>query len=306
MAPVELLIAGAGSRGWTYADWAARHPEQARVVAVAEPRDAYRERLADAHGVPEERRFRDWREAAAAGKLADAAVIATLDREHPEPALAFAGLGYALLIEKPLAPTEAECERIVAAVESAGVVAAVAHVMRYTPYTRLLRQLLAGGAVGEIVSIDHLEPVGFWHQAHSFVRGNWRREDETGPMLLAKCCHDVDWLSYVIGRACEAVSSFGSLSHFRPPSARTARASAASRARSSRRARTRRASSTSSRPSAARPAGRSTSSPGRRPRRTSRRRCATAPTAAACGRATTTSSTTRSSRCATRAASRRA
>ena len=93
--------------------------------------------------------------------------------------------------------------------------AAVAHVMRYTPYTRLLRELLEGGAVGEIVSIDQLEPVGFWHQAHSFVRGNWRREDETGPMLLAKCCHDLDWLSYVIGRPCVAVSSFGSLSHFR-------------------------------------------------------------------------------------------
>jgi predicted dehydrogenase len=215
MAPVELLIAGCGSRGYTYADWAARHPEAARVVAVADPRDVYRERLGDAHGVPPERRFRDWREAAAAGKLADAVVVATLDREHLEPALEFAGQGYAMLIEKPLAPTEADCERIVAAVESAGVVAAVAHVMRYSPYTRLLRRVLADDAVGDIVSIDHLEPVGFWHQAHSFVRGNWRREDETGPMLLAKCCHDVDWLSFVIGRAPEAVSSFGSLSHFR-------------------------------------------------------------------------------------------
>ena len=213
---VSLLIVGAGTRGHTFAGWAGRHPEDARVVAVAEPRAAYRDRLGDDHGIPPERRFRDWREAAAAGRVADAAVVATLDREHVEPALALVAQGYALLIEKPLAPSVEECERIVAAVEQAGVVAAVAHVLRYTPYTRLLKRLLDGGAVGEIVSIDHVEPVGFWHQAHSYVRGNWRREDETGPMLLAKCCHDLDWLSFLLEDRCTAVSSFGSLMHLRP------------------------------------------------------------------------------------------
>ena len=212
---VSLLIVGAGSRGWTFADWARRHPDRARVVAVAEPREAYRDRLGAEHGIPPERRFAGWRDAAAAGRIADAVVIATLDREHTEPAIAFAGQGYATLIEKPLAPTEEECRQIVAATEDAGVVATVAHVLRYTPYTRLLRRLLDAGAVGDIVSIAHLEPVGFWHQAHSYVRGNWRREDETGPMLLAKCCHDLDWLSYLVGQRCAAVASFGSLAHFR-------------------------------------------------------------------------------------------
>jgi predicted dehydrogenase len=213
---VSLLIVGAGSRGATFAGWARRHPEAARVVAVAEPRAAYRDRLGDEHGIPPERRFRDWREAAAAGRIADAAVIATLDRDHTEPALALAAQGYGLLIEKPLAATEEECVRIADATAGAGIVAAVAHVLRYTRYTRRLKQLLDAGAVGEIVSIAHLEPVGFWHQAHSYVRGNWRREDETGPMVLAKCCHDLDWLGYLVGRPCAAVSSFGSLLHLRP------------------------------------------------------------------------------------------
>ena len=215
MAPVGLLIAGAGSRGSTYAGWAARHPDRARVVAVAEPRADRREALAGAHGIPPERRFASWQEAAAAGRVADAAVISTLDQQHAGPALAFAEQGYAVLIEKPLAVTERDCEAIVAAVERAGVVAAVAHVLRYRPYTRLIKGLLDAGAVGEIASVEHLEPVGFWHQAHSYVRGNWRREDEAGPMLLAKCCHDLDWLGYVIGRRCAAVSSFGSLTHLR-------------------------------------------------------------------------------------------
>jgi predicted dehydrogenase len=215
MAAVELLILGAGSRGAMFADWAARHPEAARVVAVAEPRAAYRDRVGDAHGIPAERRFTGWRDALEAGRMADAVVIATLDRDHLEPAVAFAELGCALLIEKPLAPTEAECLEIVDAVERTGVIATVAHVLRYTPYTRLVERLLAAGAVGDIVSIQHLEPVGFWHQAHSYVRGNWRREEETGPMLLAKCCHDLDWLGHLIGRPCTAVSSFGDLTHLR-------------------------------------------------------------------------------------------
>jgi predicted dehydrogenase len=216
MAPVTLLIAGAGSRGAMFAGWAARHPDRARVVAVAEPRAERRDALADEHGVPPERRFADWRAAAAEGRITDAAVIATLDRDHVEPVLALAELGYALLIEKPLAPTEAECEAIVDAVERTRVVAAVAHVLRYTAYTRLLRGLLHGGAAGELVSIEHLEPVGFWHHAHSYVRGNWRREDQAGPMLLAKCSHDLDWLGHVIGRRCTAVASFGGLGELRP------------------------------------------------------------------------------------------
>ena len=212
MAPVELLIAGGGSRGATFAGWAARHPERARVVAVAEPREDRREALADAHGVHPDLRFADWREAVGRRRpVADAAIVATLDREHTEPAIALAGQGYALLIEKPLATTEAECVAIAEATERAGVVAAVAHVLRYTPYTRLVRRLLDEGAVGEVVSVEHLEPVGFFHHAHSYVRGNWRREDEAGPMLLAKCCHDLDWLSHVVGRRAVAVSSFGSL-----------------------------------------------------------------------------------------------
>src|SRR5690349_6594191 len=216
MAPVELLIAGGGSRGAMFAGWAARHPERARVVAVAEPRADRREVLADAHGVPPDLCFADWRDALGNGRVADAAIVATLDREHTEPVLALAEQGYALLIEKPLATTEEECVRIVEEVEREGVDAAVAHVLRYTPYTRLVRRLLDEGAVGEVVSVEHLEPVGFWHQAHSYVRGNWRREDEAGPMLLAKSCHDLDWLSHIVGARCERVSSFGSLMALRP------------------------------------------------------------------------------------------
>ncbi len=214
MKPVKLLIVGGGSRGNTYAGYAAAFPEQAQVVGVAEPRDFYRQRLAQSHGIPEADVFRDWRDMAARGKFADAVIIATPDALHVEPALAFTELGYDILLEKPMAQNEADCLRIYQAVSAAGSIFAVCHVLRYTRYTQMLKEALDSGVIGEIVSVQHLEPVGYWHQAHSFVRGNWRNERQSSPMLLSKSCHDLDWLLYVIGGRCKAVSSFGNLKHF--------------------------------------------------------------------------------------------
>ncbi|MCB0109526.1 MAG: Gfo/Idh/MocA family oxidoreductase, partial [Caldilineaceae bacterium] len=185
------------------------------LVGVAEPREIPRMRLATEHDVAPENIFLDWKDAAAREKFADAVVITTQDAMHTEPAIAFAEKGYHLLLEKPMAPTANECRRIVDAVKANGVMLAVGHVMLYTDYTQALRKILDEGTIGEIVSIQHLEPVGYWHQAHSFVRGNWRNEAESSFMLLAKSCHDIDWLRYIMGERCQSVSSFGSLKHFR-------------------------------------------------------------------------------------------
>lgn len=212
--PVTLAVVGAGSRGSAYARCAAA--SGARVVAVAEPRRPRRERLASEHGLPPYATFRGWRELAARPRLSDAVLIATQDALHVQPAVAFADLGYHLLLEKPMATTEADCVRIVDAVEAAGVLGAVCHVLRYTPYTRAMKRLVDSGDVGEVVSVEHLEPVGWWHHAHSYVRGNWRREDESTFMLMAKSCHDLDWLAHLTGRRASRVSSFGGLHHFRP------------------------------------------------------------------------------------------
>jgi predicted dehydrogenase len=214
MAPVSVIVIGAGQRGTGYARWARRHPERASVVGVAEPHEVRRTRFAAEHGIPAEQTVAGWRELAGRGRLADAVLICTQDRMHAEPAEAFAALGYHVLLEKPMAPDEAACRRIVAAIERAGVMLAVGHVMRYTPYTRAVKEVVESGQLGDIMSVQHLEPVGFWHQAHSYVRGHWRRSDLATSMLMAKSCHDLDWLQHVLGRAPLRVASFGSLSHF--------------------------------------------------------------------------------------------
>ena len=97
----------------------------------------------------------------ACARFADAVLICTQDRMHVELAEAFAAAGYHILLEKPMAPDEAGCRRIAAAVEKAGVMLAVGDVMRYTPYTRAVRQVVGSGQLGDIMSVEHLEPVGF-------------------------------------------------------------------------------------------------------------------------------------------------
>jgi predicted dehydrogenase len=213
--PVKLLIIGAGSRGKTYARYAIEHPDVARVVGVAEPREFFRASMAEKNQVPAENVVEDWTELAARPKFADAVVIATSDALHMEPAIAFAKKGYAMLLEKPLAPDAESCQRIVEAALEQNIIFAVGHVMRYTQYTQRLKALVASGLIGDVVSVQHLEPVGYWHYAHSFVRGNWHNEAASSFMLLAKSCHDLDWLRYIIGQRCVQVSSFGSLKHFR-------------------------------------------------------------------------------------------
>jgi predicted dehydrogenase len=214
--PVTLAVVGAGNRGTTHGGWALANPDRARVVAVAEPRDVRRERFATGHGLSAESVVADWRELAGRGRVADAVLVCTQDAMHTEPAVAFAELGYHLLLEKPMATTEADCRRVVAAVERAGVILAVGHVLRYTPYTALVKRVVDAGRLGQVVTAQHLEPVGFQHQAHSYVRGAWRRQDAATFMLMAKSCHDLDWLAYVVGRPIRRVASFGALTHFRP------------------------------------------------------------------------------------------
>lgn len=216
MKSVKLCIIGAGDRGRTYANYIQEHPHGVQLVAVAEPRDFYRNLLATQHRIPEENVFTDWQQLAALDKkIADAVVIATQDTMHKAPVLALMEKGYDVLLEKPIAPTREECEQIVQAAISKQVIFSVGHVLRYTPYTQELKRMIDAGQIGEVISIQHLEPVGYDHFTHSFVRGHWRRENDSSFMLLSKSCHDLDWMHYIVGSKIKKVSSFGNLKYFK-------------------------------------------------------------------------------------------
>ena len=214
MEPVTAVVLGAGARGRVYADYAKAHPEEIRIVAVAEPKADRLARFARDYGVPEAACYTDWAELLAQPRLADAALICTMDHLHYAPCMEAIRQGYQILLEKPMSPSAAECAAMQRAAEEKGVVLAVCHVLRYTPFFSKIKQLIDGGAVGEVQVIEQTEHVCYWHQAHSFVRGNWRRKDESAPMILAKCCHDLDLLSWMAGAACRSLSSYGGLAHF--------------------------------------------------------------------------------------------
>ena len=219
MKPITAIILGAGSRGATYGGFAQEHPDQLQVVAIAEPRKDRLDALADSLGVPQENRFADWKELLSKSKMADCCFVCTLDDDHTAPAIQAMELGYHILLEKPMSNKEAECRTIADTAARTGRHLAVCHVLRYTPFYMTLKALIDSGEVGEVTTIDQIENVGYWHQAHSFVRGNWRNSLETSPMLLQKSCHDMDIILWLMGSRCTQVQSFGSLGHFTPENA---------------------------------------------------------------------------------------
>lgn len=219
MKPITAVVLGAGSRGSIYASYAKEHPEQLQIIAIAEPRRDRLDSLADEVNVPAENRFTDWKELLAQPRLADCAFVCTLDDDHTAPALKTMELGYHILLEKPMSNTEEECKAIVGAATRTKRTLAVCHVLRYTPFYMTLKSLVDHGEIGEVTTINQIENVGYWHQAHSFVRGNWRSTKETSPMILQKSCHDMDIILWLMGKDCQRVQSFGSLKHFTPENA---------------------------------------------------------------------------------------
>lgn len=222
---LRLAVIGAGDRGrHTYGRWAREHPDRARVVAVAEPVARRREAFAAEHGIGTDGAFDDWRGLLDGCRGLDAVVVATPDREHVGPTVAALERGIDVILEKPIAPTPDGVDAVAAAAERSGRMVVVAHVLRYTAFFSRLRQLLDAGRIGRLVTISHAEHIGYWHFAHSFVRGNWRNEATSSPMILAKACHDLDLLRWLAGDRCTAVASFGGLAEFRsdrrPPGAR--------------------------------------------------------------------------------------
>ena len=219
MKQVTAAVIGAGNRGTAYASYALRYPSELRIVAVAEPSPVRREKMGECHGIPSNMLFENWEELMAHPRLAEAVLICTQDRMHYQPAIMALKKGYHVLLEKPMATDPAECLKMGACAEDYQRIFLICHVLRYTSFFSTLKKLLDEGKIGRLISIQHNENLAYWHQAHSYVRGNWRNSTESSPMILAKSCHDMDIMLWLAGADCQQVSSFGSLTHFKQENA---------------------------------------------------------------------------------------
>ena len=219
MKTYSVILIGAGDRGNAYTNIMKGCPEKFKVVAVADPIYGRRETSRLIHGLENEMCFNSWEEILSKPKMADIAIISTVDNMHYEPALKAIELGYDILLEKPVAQTAKECTDIALAAEKKGVKVLVCHVLRYTEFFKTVKKIVMDGTIGDVMSVIHVEAVGNVHQSHSYVRGKWHSEKESTPMLLAKSCHDLDIIQWILDKPCRRVQSFGKLSYFSPENA---------------------------------------------------------------------------------------
>lgn len=214
MKKVTFAILGMGNRGTAYASKLLKYPDEATIVAMADTRRVRLDAANKYVHLPEERLFDGADSILAQPKLADVMIIATQDCQHKEHALKAMELGYDLMLEKPVSNKLEDIVVINEAAKRLGRRVIVCHVLRYTVFYQQIRKLIAEGVVGDVRTVQAAERVGYYHYAHSYVRGNWHKTADSSPMILAKCSHDMDILIWLTGKHCEKLTSFGSLDYF--------------------------------------------------------------------------------------------
>lgn len=216
MPKIRVGLIGAGQRGKDiYGNYALVNPEHIEFVAVAEPNEIKRKEFSEKHNINPEYQFESWEQLLEKDKFCDAVVIATPDRIHFEPAKLALKRGYHILLEKPMSSIPEEVMKLGMLAKENNKVFMICHVLRYTPFFNTIKKIIDSGEIGDIMSIQHNENIGYFHFGHSFVRGNWRNSNLSSSLMLQKSCHDMDILLWLVGSPCRKIASFGELSYFK-------------------------------------------------------------------------------------------
>jgi predicted dehydrogenase len=220
--PITAILIGAGFRGRnSYGIYGIKYPDRLKFIAVAEPDPKKRDLFQKEHNISNSNIFKSWQDILdpSVGKIADTAFICTQDQMHYQPAIKALELGYDLLLEKPISPSFEECNHISKLAHEKNRIVQVCHVLRFTDFFKKLKETIEAGVIGDIIDYDHSENVSYWHFGHSFVRGQYRKKEESSPLILAKSCHDLDIMYWLIGKKPLTVQSKGFLSFYRPENA---------------------------------------------------------------------------------------
>ncbi len=209
----SAAIIGCGNRGWTFGNFMLVRPNMFKVVSACDYDEIARKNAKEQWNLQDDNVFCDENEFFKE-KRADVLVIATQDRDHVRMCVKAMELGYDILLEKPISPLAEELKELLDAQKKYNSKVLVCHVLRYAPAFVKVKDILDSGVIGRLIHVESIEMVDYWHQAHSFVRGNWRNDQTTSPMIMAKCCHDMDLLQYYVGAKCDTVYSVGSTAFF--------------------------------------------------------------------------------------------
>lgn len=214
---VTFSVVGLGGRASAYLSALQElYPNEHQVVAVADPDPAKQARARNDYGLQDNQIFDTDLDLMEQPRLSDVAIVATQDKLHLRDIRGLLAKGYDLILEKPVATTLEELQEIAAVSKSfPDQMVAVCHVLRHTVFFGEIRRILESGRFGPVVSIQHNENIGYYHFAHSYVRGPWNNSETSGPLTLTKSCHDMDILLYLLGNThCQQISSYGALSIF--------------------------------------------------------------------------------------------
>lgn len=215
--PLTTIIVGAGHRGVGYGTYAQTHPEELTVIGVADPDPIRRERTRELFGFAGSMCFESAEQLAARGKLADTVINGTMDADHVPTTLPLLEAGYDVLLEKPICPTQEELLQLLQTARRTGRTVCIGHVLRHAPFYAEVRRRVAAGEIGDLVTVNTTERVSYHHMALGFVRGKWNQKASSNPMLMSKCCHDLDLIAWVkSGIRPVRVGSLGGRMHFRP------------------------------------------------------------------------------------------
>ena len=206
---IDVVIVGCGWRGQVFAQYAKDYPGKMRVKAIADKKAHLRDKMKRLYDIEDKYIFTDYHDLFKLGKIADAVFIATQDNQHIEPSMLALDAGYRnLMVEKPIDKDIDKCIMLNDKVAGLNANMQICHSLRFSPFYRKMKELLDSGIIGEVKHINQEEGVGYYHYAHSYVRGDWNNEGKSSPMILAKCCHDMDLLVYLTGSHAEEISSF--------------------------------------------------------------------------------------------------
>lgn len=219
--PITAIIVGAGHRSFVYSELAKTNPEMLKIVGVADPNPIRRKKAMDYFGFKEDMCFENAEELAKKGKLADTVINGTMDEQHLETAVPLLDAGYDMLLEKPFAPNEEEMRQIVNCAKKNNSKVMICHVLRYTPFYYAIKERIVNGEIGDIINIQTTEHVSYHHLSTSYIRGKWANSDKCHTsMLLAKCCHDLDIIMWMMSETKpKQISSFGGKFQFKPENA---------------------------------------------------------------------------------------
>lgn len=219
--PITAIIVGAGHRSFVYSKLALTNPEMLKIVGVADPNPVRRKKAMDTFGFGEDMCFESAQILAKKGKIADTVINGTMDEQHLETAIPLLNAGYDMLLEKPFAPNEDEMRQIVECARKNNSKVMICHVLRYTPFYYGIKERIVNGEIGDIINIQTTEHVSYHHLSTSYVRGKWANKDKCHTtMLLAKCCHDLDIMMWMMADTKPTqISSFGGKFQFKPENA---------------------------------------------------------------------------------------